>query len=208
MKMRSVVNDAVLIFDLIYEKFQKNNGNYPNIWNKQLFIISIALSIQEYIIKQGLSISEIENILFSGFIIDVGDGNVRIDGYSGNKEKAVIFEIFLKIFLVWSFEIDSEECRTKYLWIMLLYPFLAILEKLDPKGYKSVFKSYLKDQNFFDFDNNQQLWKQEECEETVYYYMGKYRILANAHEMQIFMELLGKGYMLRKVWLEKTTDED
>lgn len=199
--MREVINEAVSSLASLRRKFEKRYGFNFSSWNKQLFVIAVFLSIQNYVIQNEIRPEEVEETLFSGFIIRNEEKRIIIDAYNAEERKEDLYGFFLKMLIVWESKFVPEDSKDQFVYTIFFYPFLAVLEKVcsSKEEYKSIYKKYMEQEMEKDWDGEKMKWTQISCEEEMRKFWTEYSDYTEVVKQQKVIELLDKGYTLRSI---------
>lgn len=209
--MREVINEAVSSLVSLRRKFEKKYGFNISSWNKQLFLIAIFLSIQNYVIQNEIRPEEVEEVLFSGFIIRNEEKRIIIDAYNAEEKKEELYGFFLKMLIVWESGVVQEDRKEQFAYTIFFFPFLAILEKVcsSKEEYESIYKKYMAQEMEKDWDGGKMKWTQISCEEEMREFWAEYSDYTEVIKQQNVIELLDKGYTVRSIELiEKNRPEE
>lgn len=194
-----VLNEIVVTFNhLCWERTDLCGRGEVHL-ERKTFIMMVFLSIpEELIANEKISLTEIEKILYQNFIEDADANNVKIVSYSSSQSRNDINTMFMPIYLLLNFEKwYGDEEKRNFKWLMLLYPFRAIMNDLyssDPERRKVEFARFsgVKEeeiqiiQNAFD--------RQEKYEENQKEYLEKYEIELRPEERSSLQKLMIQGY--------------
>lgn len=200
--MWKVIDEAVSDFAVLRRRFEKTYRISLSSWNRPLFVIAIFLSIQDYAIQKNVGLEEVEEILFSDFIINTEGDHVIIDSYNGEEKDEKLYDFFLKMLLVWEAKLVAEEKKEQFLYTIFFYPLLTVLEKVEPnkEKYKDIYKEYTAQGAERDWDGRKIKWTKNNCEEELRNFLTTYDNRFDVVKQQKIFELLDKGYTLREVW--------
>ncbi len=198
--MRKAVNKAVLAFDILRRDFETKYGVSIPSWSRRLFVIAVFLSVQNKAIQLGVCPDMVEEILFSGLVITTEEDRIKIDGYSADRDEEV-YKSYLQFFLYLEADFFPEDEKDRFVCTILLYPFLAVLNKIKPLEYREIYMRYLEVGKWEDCVGGKIKWKKEICENDMINFLNEYNDSRNLSGRKENFELLDKGYTLRKVWI-------
>lgn len=203
--MRNVINEAVSEIAFLRGKFEKKYGCSFSSWNKQLFVIAIFLSMQAYVIRNKIRPEEVEEVLFSGFIIWNDEKSIIIDAYNAEEQKEELNDFFLEMLVAWEAGLVPEDRREQLAYTIFFYPFLAILEKVCPskEEYTNIYKKYMAQEMEKDWSEEKIKWSLVNCEEGLREFWTQYDHHTSVIRQQEIFELLDKGYTVRSIEFDK-----